>query len=281
MSDAKRAEQLWITAHEHVKQGNLAQAVRDLASCYEMLKALRDPRLAQVHRRWVEVHKLYQERKARAKAAASQSQAIPVQGQPQGQAPASHSQAVPVQGPGQAVARGPGAPAAQSSPFGQMPTTQVPPAQPAATRPASASTPDLPQVGTNEPVRAEPRFSQAEARTLGEEAEAAANAGKLDEAIALYERLVADSPSNELARERLVELRAARARKSEMSGPEARAPHVAASLPPSSVVANVAPASAAPGKPGVSPRSFPPGPEGDVAFLEALLQQVQERARAR
>lgn len=283
MSDAKRAEQLWLTAHEHVKQGNLAQAVRDLASCYEMLKALKDPRLAQVHRRWVEVHKLYQERKARAKAA-SQSQAIPVQAPAsqsqavpvQARAPASQSQAVPVQTPGQAPGQAP----ASSSPFGQMARTQVPPVEPAPTRPASASTPDLPVVASNEPVRVEPRFSQTEARTLQEEAEAAANAGHLEQAIALYTRLIEQAPGNELARERLAELKAAAARKDEMSGPHARPAHVAQTLPTPSVVAS-APGAAERVAPGVSPRSFPPGSDGDVAFLQALLQQVQERARAR
>lgn len=69
MSDVQTAEQLWVKAHELVKAGQLAHAVRDLARCYEILKAAQDPRLSQVHRRWIEVHQVYLRRSQKAKAA--------------------------------------------------------------------------------------------------------------------------------------------------------------------------------------------------------------------
>ena len=59
--NAKIAEQLWLRAHESIRRGELASAVRDLAKAFEILKALQDPRLAQVHARWVDVHKMYKE----------------------------------------------------------------------------------------------------------------------------------------------------------------------------------------------------------------------------
>ncbi len=274
MSDAKQAEQLWLTAHENVKQGNLAQAVRDLSTCYEMLKALKDPRLPQVHRRWVEVHKLYQERKARAKAAAA-AQAAPQPGASV-TVPARAVAAQPIAA--QPIAAQPiAAQPIAAQPIAAQPIAAQPAvAQPAVAQPAVAqpiAAQPVVAAASTEPVRVEPRFSQAEARTLGEEAEAAANAGDLERAIALYARVVEQHPSNELAKERMAELKAASARKSEMSGPHARPAHIAASLPSSSVVA-------APGA-GTPAGRFPAGTEGDVAFLEALLQQVQERGRAR
>lgn len=69
MSDVQTAEQLWVKAHELVKAGQLAHAVRDLARCYEILKAAQDPRLSQVHRRWIEVHQVYLRRSQKAKKA--------------------------------------------------------------------------------------------------------------------------------------------------------------------------------------------------------------------
>ena len=69
MSDVQTAEQLWVKAHELVKAGQLAHAVRDLARCYEILKAAQDPRLSQVHRRWIEVHQVYLRRSQKAKRA--------------------------------------------------------------------------------------------------------------------------------------------------------------------------------------------------------------------
>lgn len=263
MSDAKQAEQLWLKAHEHVKQGNLGQAVRDLSSCYEMLKALKDPRLAQVHRRWVDVHKLYQERKARAKAAqAAQGAAQPVQPAVT-QQPAQQVAPQRTPQPAQPVAP-------QSTP---QSTPQVAPQRAPQPSPQQASAPVAPVVPAaakaDEPVRVEPRFSQAEARTLGEQAEAAANAGNLDQAIALYTRVVDGHPTNELAKERIAELKAAAARKVEMSGAERRPAHFASTLPAGQVMVGAA---------ASGPKTA--GVVDDVAFLEQLLAQVQERRRA-
>lgn len=65
MSDVARAEQLWTRAHEHVKRGEFAQAVRDLSESFQLLQAANDPRLYEVHRRWTEVHQMYVEDGAR------------------------------------------------------------------------------------------------------------------------------------------------------------------------------------------------------------------------
>jgi tetratricopeptide (TPR) repeat protein len=61
MSDAKTAEGLWARAHDHVKRGDFANAVRDLAQCFQILQALQDPRVYEVHKRWTEVHRMYME----------------------------------------------------------------------------------------------------------------------------------------------------------------------------------------------------------------------------
>jgi tetratricopeptide (TPR) repeat protein len=236
MSDATLAEQLWLKAHAEVKTGNLAQSVRDLAKCYELLKVLKDPRLAQVHRRWVEVHKLYQQRKARAQAAhhaqlaqaqAAQAQAAQAQAV---QAQAVLAQVAQAEAPAQVAAQ---PVQAQAAP-GQVSWAQAAPAQ----QPQPSA--------SDEPVRVEPRVSQAEPRTLGEQAEAAANAGNLEQAVAIYKRLLAASPSNDFARERLWQLTAARSRADAMGGPAADSSGLA---------------------------------QDDVAFLEGLLQKVQERRR--
>jgi tetratricopeptide (TPR) repeat protein len=60
-SDAKTAEALWARAHDHVKRGDFANAVRDLAQCFQILQALQDPRVYEVHKRWTEVHRMYME----------------------------------------------------------------------------------------------------------------------------------------------------------------------------------------------------------------------------
>src|SRR5687767_14757807 len=65
MSDVATAEQLWARAHEHVKRGDFAQAVRDLAACFQILQTHNDPRVYEVHRRWTEVHQMYLEDGAR------------------------------------------------------------------------------------------------------------------------------------------------------------------------------------------------------------------------
>jgi hypothetical protein len=128
---AAHAERLWVTAHEHVRRGDFAAATRDLAQCYQILQSLRDPRIAEVHRRWTEVHKLYLEDGSRPSAA-----------------PREVAQATP---------------------------------------------------------------------SLEAEAEAAANAGNLEQAITLYERALQQKPKNELVAERLSELRAARPRAAELA----------------------------------------------------------------
>lgn len=131
----QQAEALWIRAHEHVRQGDLANAVRDLARCFKLLQQLGDPRLPEVHRRWTEVHKLALEDVAHQKQAAAARQPV----------------------------------------VAQQPTLEA-------------------------------------------EAEAAANTGDLEKAIALLEQALAARPDNELVRERLSELRNARARARELSG---------------------------------------------------------------
>ena len=130
MTETLTVEELWQRAHELVRRGDFANAVRDLSLCYQTLQAQQDPRLYEVHKRWTEVHQLYLEDGARG---------------------------------------------------------SEPPAQ------------------TNPSVEAE--------------AEAAANAGELERAIELYEVAAAQSPGNELVRERLGELRAARRRALELSSP--------------------------------------------------------------
>ena len=59
------AERLWAQAHEFVRRGDFAAAVRDLARCYALLEEAADPRIADVHRRWTEVHQMYLEDGAR------------------------------------------------------------------------------------------------------------------------------------------------------------------------------------------------------------------------
>ena len=54
-------ETLWNRAHDHVRRGDFASAVRDLAQCFQLLQAAGDPRVYEVHKRWTEVHKLYME----------------------------------------------------------------------------------------------------------------------------------------------------------------------------------------------------------------------------
>jgi hypothetical protein len=152
MSDVQTAEQLWARAHEHVRRGDFAPAVRDLSTCFQILQALGDPRVYEVHKRWTEVHQLYLEDGA---------------------------------------------------------------------RPESSS--------------------PAAAPSLEAEAEAAANDGDLDRAIELYTRAAAQSPQNELVRERLQELLQARRRADEL---------VSGTAPPAAAA--------------------PPGP----AFAEASLEDV-------
>lgn len=262
MTETLSAEELWQRAHELVRRGDFANAVRDLALCYQMLQARQDPRLYEVHKRWTEVHQLYLEDGAR------QSE-----------------------------------PPAQSSP------------------------------------------------SVEAEAEAAANAGDLERAIALYEQAAAQQPGNELVRERLGELRFARARAAELSSPPVATPaspsaraeddwsdvaiesspeqraatdvaiDMASDVPaaqgpaaqePAAVTvtpATVTPATAAPAMapedapvgmqsldvpfsvgdaieasqadelPVVGGATTPPGPADDVAFLEQLLARVQANRR--
>lgn len=157
--NAKVAEQLWLRAHESIRRGELANAVRDLAKAFEILKALQDPRLAQVHARWVDVHRMYKEESARGGARAAEKPEAP--------------------------------------------------------------------------------------KTLQAQAEAAANEGDIQRAIALYEKIVAESPANELAKERLSELRQAKERAEALSRPPQPAAPVA-SAPVATAPAATAPAAAAP-----------------------------------
>ena len=65
----QQAEQLWVSAHEHVRKGDFASATRDLAACFQILQEHNDPRLPEVHRRWTEVHQLAVEEAAQGKIA--------------------------------------------------------------------------------------------------------------------------------------------------------------------------------------------------------------------
>lgn len=194
--NGKIAEQLWLRAHEHIRRGNLAQAVRDLAKSFEILKALSDPRLRQVHEKWVSVHKLYKEEKA--------------------------------QGGGHAGA--------------------------------------------------------ADAKTLQAQAETAANNGDLPRAITLYQRILGNQPQNELARERLNELKLAQERERQLAQKAAVARKPAVVLPaqpsPQSVIEQNF------GAPAAVAQSVPvaatPRPEGGdkVMYLESLLERIASRKRA-
>jgi hypothetical protein len=68
------------------------------------------------------------------------------------------------------------------------------------------------QMYVEDGARQQPKAQVQEKPTAEAEAEAAANAGDLERAIALYEQVVRERPSHELARERLQELLQARAR---------------------------------------------------------------------
>lgn len=135
MTETLTVEELWQRAHELVRRGDFANAVRDLSLCYQTLQERQDPRLYEVHKRWTEVHQMYLEDGAR---------------------------------------------------------ISEPPA--------------------------------AAAPSVEAEAESAANAGNLEKAIELYERAARENPSNELVRERLGELRAARARAAELTSPASAQP---------------------------------------------------------
>jgi hypothetical protein len=185
---AAAAEQLWLRAHEWIRRGNLAQGVRDLAKSFEILKALKDPRVRQVHAKWVEVHKLYTEEQ---------------------------------------------------------------------------------KAGAVRPVEREQPVA-----TLQAEAEAAANAGKLDVAIALYGKIVAAQAQNELARERLVELQQAKQRADEMSGAAKPVVQHAAGWHQQPTTSSMqAPVAA---QQPVVAKAQPLDP---VAYLESLLVRVEQNKR--
>jgi tetratricopeptide (TPR) repeat protein len=126
--------------------------------------------------------------------------------------------------------------------------------------------------------------------TLQAQAEEAANVGDLPRAIDCYERLVAQSPQNELAKERLSELRAAKARADELQRPAA-APNPAPSPVTTPHTAPVMQSSDAPvgmksidvvidvadeAEPAAQPRD---AVAADVPFLQELLVRIQQRRR--
>jgi tetratricopeptide (TPR) repeat protein len=200
------SELLWLRAHEHVRRGEFAQAVRLLAQCYSLLEQAKDPRVHEVHRRWTEVHKMYLEDGARAAGAAKQ---------------------------------------AVSSLQGQ--------------------------------------------------AEEAANRGDLVQAISLYERLIAASPQNELARERLQELQSAKHRADDLQRPAtapATAPVMAMQDAPVGMKSldvsieffeeNNTLAAPAQSQPVavVEQRPSRDAVASDVPFLEELLVRIHQRRRA-
>ncbi len=62
MSDAtiQEAESLWFQAQESIRSGDLVTAVRELAASFEILKHYQDPRLRQVHAKWIDVYQILQ-----------------------------------------------------------------------------------------------------------------------------------------------------------------------------------------------------------------------------
>ena len=63
---SQQAEHSWVTAHEHVRRRDFAAATREFASCFDILQALHDPRVPEVHRRWTETVQLSREQAAQA-----------------------------------------------------------------------------------------------------------------------------------------------------------------------------------------------------------------------
>ena len=216
--DIRVAEQLWVRAHEAIKRGNLPQAVRDLAKSFEILRALQDPRMRQVHAKWVATHKAYLEEK---------------------------------------------------------------------------------EAGGRQPQ------ASVDYRTLQAQAETAANSGQLGEAIRIYEQVVEGQPENELALERIAELKQAQHRAVELGAsapaeviteqpaPVAEQPAIVAQEPAADaeqpVVLEQEPAvaqepAAVVEQPVVlaeepAPAAATDGVDQQVAFLESLLGRVQERRR--
>lgn len=295
MSEIQMAEQLWVRAHELIKTGNLAQSVRDLAKCYELLKAAQDPRLPQVHRRWIEVHQLYLARAQQAAgatphhAAAASPQVVSAAGSAAGSAAA----ASPAATAGGGTEASPSPEAASASPRAAATIPAAADPRPAAVTTGDGDTrrKDIPSTLPADASSANTRIAGAVARaaeaasavpmasapievvtrtplqaemSLEEAAEAAVNEGELSRAIALYQHIVQASPTNELAEERLGELQEALARVNAHRGAtasqdEAQSPQVAGSAG--------------------GPRP-PFGAAEQVAYLEGLLQQVQERRRS-
>lgn len=215
------AEQLWSRAHEQVKRGDFASAVRDLAQCFQMLQAAKDPRVYEVHKRWTEVHQMYLE-----------------DGQRQSQPPAEKAPSVEA------------------------------------------------------------------------EAEAAANAGDLDRAIALY----GEAGQTELVKERVAELNQAKKRAAELSGKPApaeddwsevsventpspvqpsKAPTMAVEDAPIGMQSLDVPFSVGPaidsfqadelpleGRTSAPPKPVASAPAAELAFLEELLVRVASNRRA-
>jgi tetratricopeptide (TPR) repeat protein len=62
MSDAtiQEAESLWFQAQESIRSGDLVQAARELSASFEILKHFQDPRLRQVHAKWIDVYQILQ-----------------------------------------------------------------------------------------------------------------------------------------------------------------------------------------------------------------------------
>lgn len=212
MSEAlvKQAESLWFKAHESIRAGNLPQAARELAESFEILKELQDPRLRQVHEKWVDVYRILE----------SDTKSI-------------------------------------SAP--QQQATQ--------------------------------EFS-----TLQAQAEEAANRGDLTDAIRIYQAIVTQDDTNELALERFHELNAAlvKARDYNDNVASEGSLHTAARQPsePEHVQPDAANQIGRQDDPSLT--STPHAPEEEppksaqtyrledekIAFLEDLLQQIRQRKRA-
>jgi hypothetical protein len=131
-----------------------------------------------------------------------------------------------------------------------------------------------------------PNAAPAESN-LHEEAEAAVNSGDLPRGIALYERIVAASPENELANERLVELKAANARANELApptpaptpAPQAVAPAPAPAPEPTADIIELDTEMDFSAEP-ISATPTGGGAAAKVAKLEMLLQRIASRRKA-
>ena len=112
-----------------------------------------------------------------------------------------------------------------------------------------------------------------EAMSPAEEGELHASAGRFDDALRCYERAVAQSPANELVRERLEELR-------QLAPPGARADLAAAEqLPAAAPARTAADRSARVAQASFAPIAAPPARKDKTTLLRELLERVRAGRR--